>query len=182
MYRKSWPFILARACACWNWKCALMSAAVRSLVYLSAMARSGSHGRLAIVAVEMAYVTLTAGIYAGMQQRALALRSRQLGNSVIAVGVPALAQFFDWLTHRAVGPAAPPKALFAVCALTLISSLFHLHIMRRGVFLTGHAGRTLADDFRRMPQLILGFILWPKTLFSNLNGRLARSAESGAAL
>ena len=76
MQRKRWTLILAHACACWNWKCALLSAAARSLVYLAAMARSGSHGRLAIVAVETAYVTLTAGIYAGMQQRALLLRSR----------------------------------------------------------------------------------------------------------
>jgi len=155
----------------------LLSAAVRSLVYLSAMTRSGSQGRLALVAVEIAYVTLTAGLYAGMQQRALAFRSRQLGNLVIAIGVPTLAQFLDWLTHRAVGPAAPPKALFAVCTFTLISALFHLHIMRRGVFLTGQAGRTLADDFRRMPRLLLGFILRPIALLSALNDRIARSAE-----
>ena len=174
--------MLAQTCACWNWKCALLSATARSLVYLSAMARSGSHGRLAILAVEVAYVTLTSGIYAGMQQRALALRSRQLGNLVIAVGVPAVAQFLDWLTHRAVGPAAPPKAIFAVCVFTLTSALFHLHVMRRGVFLTGHAGRTLADDFRRMPRLILGFILRPIALLSTLNGRIARSAESRIAL
>ena len=181
MQRKRWTLILARACACWNWKCALLSAAVRSLVYLAAMARSGSHGRLAIVAVEMTYVTLTAGIYAGMQQRALSLHSRRLGNLVIAVGVPGLAQLLDWLAHRAVGPAAPSKAIFAVCVFTLISALFHLHVMRRGVFLTGHAGRTLADDFRRMPRLILGFVLRPIALISN-GGRLARPAQSEGAL
>jgi len=182
MQRKRWTLILAHACACWNWKCALLSAAARSLVYLAAMARSGSHGRLAIVAVEMAYVTLTAGIYAGMQQRALGLRSRRLGNLVIAVGVPGLAQLLDWLAHRAVGPAAPSKAIFAVCIFTLISALFHLHVMRRGVFLTGHAGRTLIDDFRRMPRLILGFVLRPIALLFNLGGRLERPAQSEGAL
>jgi hypothetical protein len=66
-----------------------------------------------------------------------------------------MAQLCDWLAHRAVGPAAPPRALVAVCAFTLISALFHLHVMRRGVFLTGVAGRTLADDFRRIPGLLL---------------------------
>jgi hypothetical protein len=182
MQRKRWTLMLAKACACWNWKCALLSAAARSLVYLAAMARHGSHGRLAIVAVEMAYVTLTAGIYAGMQQGALSLRSRRLGNLVIAVGVPGLAQLLDWLTHRAVGPAAPSRAIFAVCIFTLISALFHLHVMRRGVFLTGHAGRPLADDFRRMPWLILAFILHPVTLLLNLSGRLERPAQSEGAL
>jgi hypothetical protein len=178
MQRKGWTHILAAASAVWNWKCALLSAAARSLVYLAAMARSGSHSQLAIVAVEIAYVTLTAGVYAGMQQRALGLRSRRLGNLVIAVGVPGLAQFLDWLTHHAVGPAAPPRALFAVCVFTLISALFHLHVMRRGVFLTGLAGRTLADDFRRLPRLILGFSLRPIALLSTVRVRIASPPQS----
>ena len=168
--------------ACWNWKCALLSAALRSLVYLAAMARSAPHGRLAVVAVEIAYVTLTAGIYAGMQQRALSLRSRPLGNLIVVLGVPGLAQALDWFVHRALGPAAPPKALAAVCVFTLLSALFHLHIMRRGVFLTGSAGRTLADDFRRMPRLVLDFVLHPIVLLSGVTSRLARPAESEGAL
>ncbi|MGO9936193.1 MAG: hypothetical protein ACLPH3_00840 [Terracidiphilus sp.] len=159
-----------------------MSATMRSLVYLAAMARSGPHGRLAVMAVEIAYVTLTAGIYAGMQQRALAFRSRLLGNFVVAVGVPGLAQLLDWLAHRAVGPDAPPKALFAVCVFTLLSALLHLHVMRRGVFLTGNAGRTLADDFRRLPRLVLGFVLRPLALLSAFNGRIAGTAESEGAV
>jgi len=155
---------------------------MRSLIYLAAMARSGPHGRLGVVAVEMAYVTLTAGLYAGMQQRALALRSRFLGNLIVVVGVPGLAQFFDWLTHRAVGPAAPPRAILAASIFTLVSALFHLHVMRRGVFLTGHTGRTLADDFRRMPRLVLDFVLRPYTLFSGFSARVVRAAESEGAV
>jgi len=159
-----------------------MSATVRSAVYLAAMARSTSHGRLAIVAVEMAYVTLTAGLYAGLQQRALSLRSRGLGNLIVVVGVPGLSQFFDWLAHRAVGPAAPPRALFAASIFTLVSALFHLHVMRRGVFLTGRAGRSLADDFRRIPRLVLDFVLLPYGLLSGFTTRLSRTPQSETAL
>lgn len=180
MQPKSWTPL--QTVACWNWKCALLSATVRSLVYLAAMARSGAHGRLAMVAVEMAYVTLTAGLYAGMQQRALALRARFLGNLLIVVGVPGLAQFLDWQTHRAVGPAAPHRAILAASIFTLVSALFHLHVMRRGVFLTGHAGRTLADDFRRMPRLVLDFGLRPYALVSGFSARLVRAAESEGVL
>jgi hypothetical protein len=180
MQPKSWT--LLQTFACWNWKCALMSAAVRSLVYVAAMARSGPHGRLAVVAVEMAYVTLTSGLYAGMQQRALSLRSHFSGNLIIVAGVPGLAQFLDWLTHCAVGPAAPPRAIVAASIFTLVSALFHLHIMRRDVFLTGHTGRTLADDFRRMPRLVLDFVLRPYALVSGFSTRFARGVESEGAL
>ena len=90
------PFF-AQAIVCWNWKCALMSATARSLVYLAAMARTGLQSGLPVVLVEMVYVTLTAGLYAGLQQRALGFRSRLLGNLTVVLAVPMLAQILDWL-------------------------------------------------------------------------------------
>jgi hypothetical protein len=169
--------LLARAITCWNWKCALLSASVRSLVYLAAMARTGSHGRLAVVLVEMAYVSLTAGLYAGLQQRALEFRSHLAGNLTIAGAVPALAQSLDWLAHRAMGACAPAKATIAVWIFTAASALFHLYVMRRGVFLTG-CGRSLADDFRRIPHLIAGLVLRPVAAVSPQSLRVLRSIES----
>lgn len=152
------------------------------MVYLAAMGRSGTGGRLAIILMEIAYVTLTAGIYAGMQQRALGLRSRLLGNAAIVLGVPGLAQVLDWLAHRAVGAAAPQRAMLAVCIFAAISALFHLHVMRRGAFLTGGAGRSLMDDFRRMPRLTAGFVVAPVVMLSTVATRWMRSAESEAAV
>ena len=174
------PF-LTKAICCWNWKCALLSATARSIVYLAALARSGPRGRLSIVLVEIAYVALTAGLYAGLQQRALGLRSRWLGNAIVALGVPALAQVIDWLAHRVAGARVPFRAMLAVSIFAAVSALFHLFVMRRGVFLTGH-GRSLLDDFRRIPRLIAGFVVAPVALIALLGGRAARAAESEAAL
>jgi hypothetical protein len=175
------PFI-SRALACWNWKCALMSASARSVVYLVAMAHASLRGGLAVVAVELIYVSLTAGLYAGLQQRALSFRSRLLGNLTIVAGVPGLAQVLDWLTHRAAHAPAPGNAIFAVCVFSTISAVFHLHVMRRGAFITGSAGRTLVDDFRRMPRLAAEFVLRPITILASFATRWTRPAESEAAL
>lgn len=173
--------LIASHIACWNWKCALLSATVRSLVYLAAMARTGFHGRLAVVLVEVAYVTLTAGLYAGWQQKALSFRSRLLGNATIAGGVPAFSQWMDWLAHRASGAAAPARATVVVCIFTAVSALFHLYVMRRGVFLTGR-GRSLFDDFRSVPHLVAGFVLKPVAAVSPMSLRVLRSIESQIAL
>ncbi|MGA2569994.1 MAG: hypothetical protein ABSF23_05700 [Terracidiphilus sp.] len=159
----------------------MLSATARTLVYLAALARSGRHGRLSIVLVEIAYVALTAGIYAGMQQRALALRSRLLGNVVVAFGVPALAQVLDWLAHRVVGAAVPPRAIVAVSVFAAFSAFFHLYVMRRGAFLTG-CGRSLFDDMRRMPRLVASFLIAPVALIVPLVVRTESAAESEAAL
>jgi len=164
-----------------------MSATARSAVYLMAMMRAGHDGAgvssgLAVVLVEMAYVILTAGLYAGLQQRALSIRSRLAGNLAVVVGVPGLAQILDWVTHRAVGASAPGRATLAVCVFAGISALFHLHVMRSGAFLTGGRGRSLLDDFRRMPRLVAGFVAAPVVLLAAFGGWLTRTAESEAAL
>ncbi len=173
---------LAQVYSCWNWKCALTSATARSLVYFAATIRAGLRGSLAILLVEVAYVTLTAGIYAGMQQQALRLRSRIFGNFIVALGVPALAQWIDWITHRLTGPAVTGRATFAVCVFTLLSAIFHLHVMRNGAFLTNSQGRSLADDFRRMPRLIAGFVMKPAAFFSSRLPRTSAAVEPEAAL
>ena len=141
------------------------------------MAHNGSRSRLAVALVEMVYVTLTAGIYAGLQQKALGLRSPLLSNLVIAGVVPASSQIVDLFIHRAAAATTPPKATLAVCIFTAVSALFHLYVMRRGVFLTGQ-GRSLFDDFRSVPRLIAGFVTMPYAIVS----RFSRRIESELAL
>ena len=171
----------------WNWKCALLSAVARSLIYAVALSRSGmrnSGASLAVIAVEMLYVTLTAGLYAGMQQKALGFRRRWLGDLTIVAGVPGLSQGVDWAVHRAAGAPVPPKALLSAIAFTLVSALFHRHVMRHGGFLTGEHGSSMADDLRRIPGLAIGFALWPGIVLRSLAqrlGRLLRTGDAGVA-
>lgn len=143
----------------WNWKCALLSSVMRSAVYLAALARNPHAGAQAIVLVEIAYVTLTAGLWAGLQQRALHLRQRALGNLIVVVAIPLTAQGCDALAHRLAGPAVPAPATAAISLFALVSALFHLYVMRRGAFLTGTARPSLLDDLRRMPRLIADLAL-----------------------
>jgi len=179
------PSFSAQVLSCWNWKCALVSASARSAVYLVAVARTGGRsdtwGSLGVVLVEMAYVTLTCGLFAGLQQRALGVRSRLLGNAIIVCGVPWLAQPFDWLAHRAANAPAPPKATVALLFYATLSALFHLYVMRCGAFLTGRGGRTLREDFCRVPRLLAGFVLAPLTLLPAGAVRLVRAKGVEAA-
>lgn len=156
------------------------------MVYLAAMAHPvmttrGSKDGFSIILVEIAYVAITAGAYAGLQQKALGFRSRMLGNLTVVLVVPMLAQLFDWLAHRAAGATVPARATVAVCLFATLSALFHLYVMRRGAFLTGCEGQTLGEDFRRMPRLIAAFVVLPLTyLFPPVNSSTV--AESEAAL
>jgi hypothetical protein len=134
-----------------------------------------------IVLVEMAYVTLTSGLYAGLQQRALGVRPRLLGSGLIVFGVPWLAQLLDWLAHRVAGAPVPPRATIAVLFYATISALFHLYVMRRGAFLTGCEGRSLRNDLCRVPRLIGGFVMTPVLLISAGAMRMLRVKGAEAA-
>jgi hypothetical protein len=67
--------------------------------------------------------------------------------------------------------------VLAVSIFAALSALFHLHVMRNGVFLTG-TGRSLFDDFRRMPRLIAEFVVRPIALFVALTSDSGRGIES----
>ena len=164
--------LLAKLFSCWNWKCALLGATVRSLVYLAAMVHARRADMGAVVLVEMVYVTLTAGVFAALQQRSLGIRSRFLGDMIVVVGVPGLAQILDWTAHRVMHAVAPGRAILIVCLYTVISALFHLYFMRNGVFLTG-CGRSLADDVRRIPRLVAGFVSIPFVSLAKWSTRFA---------
>ena len=90
-----------------------------------------------------------------------------LGNLIVVFGVPGLAQALDWFIHCLSGAAATNRATSVVSIFTAISALFHLYVMRNGVFLSGH-GRSLQDDFRRIPRLVTGFVLMPVVYLASL--------------
>ncbi len=72
--------------------------------------------------------------------------------------------------------------MLGVSIFAALSALFHLYVMRRGAFLTNHDGRSLADDFHRIPRLFAGFVAVPARLLALPTGRSTRAAESGATL
>jgi hypothetical protein len=53
--------------------------------------------------------------------------------------------------------------------------------MRNGVFLTG-SGRSLFDDFRRIPRLVAGFVFRPAVFLVAWTSRPVRAIESEAVL
>lgn len=161
----------------WNWKCALMSATVRSLLYGVAMLRGARDARLAVMCVELIYVTLTAGIYAGLQQRALKIRRRWLGDACIVLLIPGVSQLLDWLAHKAAGAPAPTGAFTGALVFTLLSAIFHRHLMRHGTFLTGESEDSMIEDFRRIPGLLLSFLLWPGVFLRSLPAKIERSGD-----
>ncbi len=153
--------LLCLLLACWNWKSAILSGVIRSATYFILVARQGHHAGLRSAAVEAVYVALTAGIYSGLQQRAMRLEPRRLANLTILAAVPLSAQLIDFLVQRAAHTPGLATATIGMVGWGLLSASFHLHLMRNGAMLVGAEGRSFGNDLKRIPRLVGTFVASP---------------------
>ncbi|HZD48971.1 MAG TPA: hypothetical protein VE178_09515 [Silvibacterium sp.] len=140
---------------------ALIAAIFRAGACVAALWHSPLHAREHFGVVEAAYVLLTAGIFSAWQQQALQVKPRRLSWALVVLAVPlgslagdsALHLWLDRGNFRALGIGA--------LAVTLISSMFHWHVMSNGAMLVGENGRSFVDDMKQMPRLIATFVWNP---------------------
>jgi hypothetical protein len=141
----------------WHWKAALVTAICRAGACMVALWHAPLHARAHFGVVEAAYVLLTAGVFSAWQQQAMDVRPRKLAWSITVLAIPLGSLSADsalhlWLDHgnmRALGIGA----LIA----TLISAMFHWHVMQNGAMLVGKAGGSFVDDMKQMPRLAVTF-------------------------
>jgi hypothetical protein len=153
----AWLFPLTH----WNWKAALITAVCRASACMAALWHTSLHAREHFGAVEAAYVLLTSGIFSAWQQQSLDIKPRRLAWSVAVLAIPLGSLAADsalhlWLDHgnmRALGIGA--------LLVTLISAMFHWHVMQNGAMLVGENSRSLLDDMKQMPRLVATFVSYP---------------------
>jgi hypothetical protein len=121
--------------------------------------------------VELAFRFLTSGISGALVQSFRRATPTWLATAIVTVTLPIFSHTVEYLSHYAqerffsdVFAASVNNArqkAFAVSVLvSVLSAMFNLFIMQHGVLLVG-AGRetkSLADDLRRIPILIIEFI------------------------
>ncbi|HTD55029.1 MAG TPA: hypothetical protein VK670_06580 [Silvibacterium sp.] len=155
--RNAWLFPLTH----WNWKAALITAVFRAAACMAALWHSPAHAREHFGAVEATYVLLTSGIFSAWQQQALDVKPRRLSWLIVVLVIPlgslaadsALHLWLDQGNMRALGIGA--------LIGTLISAMFHWHVMQNGAMLVGERSRSLIDDLKQMPRLIATFVWNP---------------------
>jgi hypothetical protein len=165
---------------CWNWKAAILSAVIRSFIYLLTTMKHSSRSELHTIAAEMFYVVLTAGIYSAVQQRVLDVQPRWLSNLIVVAAIPVLSQSVEYIMHVAAGTPNLRTATISVLSFGLLSALFHLHVMRKGAMLVGSESRPFSDDLKRMPSLVVSFIAVPVLAIMEVARRSWENDEAAA--
>lgn len=183
----------------WNWKTAVMGAIVRSSFYLTVyqVSRQAWLVTLTAVLVEFAFRFITTGLAGAVVQSFRKSQPVWLSNVIVSVLLPAFSHSVEFLTHYAQERyfadvfAASENGLarqraFAISVLfSVISVLFNLYAMRRGVLLVGahEETKSFATDLKSIPRLVGQFTsLLPSLIAGYLEkGRVLNALAAFAA-
>ncbi|HEX3101939.1 MAG TPA: hypothetical protein VHQ01_09115, partial [Pyrinomonadaceae bacterium] len=157
----------------WNWKSAFLAAIVRSTFYFTVYKASKESWAVTLTAVgiELAFRFLTTGVAGAIVQSFRRATPEWVATAIISISLPAITHLIEFFTHYVqekyyadiFAPSAnnARQKTFAISVLfSVVSAMFNLYLMRRGVLLVG-AGeetQTLRNDFKKIPFMISEFI------------------------
>ncbi len=157
----------------WNWKSALLGAIFRASFYFTVYqaSRETLIVTLTAVLVELSFRFITSGISGALIQSFRRATPAWLATAIVTISLPIFSHTVEFITHYSqetffnnVFAAAENKArqkAFAVSVLiSVLSALFTLFIVRKGVLLVGAGKETKSiwSDIKSLPFLIIEFI------------------------
>jgi len=147
--RDAWTVLVVR----WNWKAAVLSAAIRGLVYAIALARH-PEAVLRGAGIELAFRVVVGGCWGSLVQALRNARPAWLAGLVAAVVLPTAAQTMEFAALQLGGATHLKTAMVVSTIFNAGSAMVSFLLMRRGLLLTGAGTATLASDFRGIPRAL----------------------------
>ena len=143
----------------WNYKTAVLSALVRAGIFFAATIGAGVEAAIGATLAEFGFRFVASGFYGALTQAFRRVEPQLLGTAGALLVVPALGHLGEFLIHSWRGTPHLRAALTSSIAFTVLSTAFNLFAMRRGALLVGDGERSLLDDLRAMPRLVLLFMI-----------------------
>jgi len=145
----------------WNWKSALLSALLRGIILFVANLTAGWRPASAAFLVELMLRTAISGVYGSLTEAFAAAEPPWAALVAAMIVMPVTSQLVQLAVHYANGTPELARSFWISTAVTLVSTAFNFFAMRRGALIVGDGRRSVADDLRRLPRLLLDFVLWP---------------------
>jgi hypothetical protein len=142
----------------WNWKSAVLSSASRASLFFTANLSAGLDAALAAMLTEFMFRGLTAGFYGGLTQSFRHATPHWLASITVMVLLPTCTHTIEFFVHYFRGTEKLAASITVSAIFTVISTLFNLFAMRRGVLIVGEGRGSLLADLRQIPRLIVLFI------------------------
>lgn len=143
----------------WNWKAALFSSVFRANIFFFANLSAGLDAALGAMGAEFLYRGLTAGVYGALMQAFRTATPRWATTFIVMFGIPAISHAVEFLVHWLRGTPNLGTSIIASFTFTALTTLYNLHMMRRGILVVGRAGGdSLWEDIKQFPSITVSFI------------------------
>jgi hypothetical protein len=157
----------------WNWKSAILSSVIRTLIFFVANLSAGTDAALAAMNTELIYRACTAGFYAALTQSFRHVKPEWQATLTAMVLLPLISHSLALLLHWQRGTPKLAVSILASAWFSTVSTAYNLFAMRQGALIVGQDARPLWEDLRRTPGIISKFIYalvveLPSTCWRNL--------------
>lgn len=163
----------------WNWKSAVLSSLVRASVYFGVNLGAGLRRALAAMLTEFVFRAITSGSYGAITQSFRHVRPMW---KAVATLVPTLLLFqhsLELLVHWARGTPRLAASIGVSIALTFVSTIVDLALMRQGLLVTGSEGKSLLEDLAGLLRFARSARAWLGVRLRTLAG-LRQTPEAAA--
>ena len=145
----------------WNWKSAILSTILRSVLFFFANLSAGLPAALAALTTEWIYRGITSGFYGALTQALSDVEPPWAGALAVLVLLPTANHSVEFFVHWMRGTSRLYTSIGASVALTALSSLFNYYAMRKGSFVVGQGRKALLHDLGQFPRLVVEFCALP---------------------
>lgn len=152
----------------WNWKSAVLSAILRSPIFFTVYyaQKQGLWIAVGAMAVQFVFRTFFGGINGAVLQAFSKIRPAWHAVITVPLFLAAISHIAEFGLQAAYDSYAGSKgkngAVIVSVSISLISALFNLFAMRRGVLLVkDESGQSLWRDLKQMPSIAFEFVSFP---------------------
>lgn len=146
----------------WNWKAAVLSGVMRSMIYLFTHIKEGWRAALGAMSIEFIFRVIVSGASGSLVQAFHRATPIWLATLCVMVMLPGFSHIIEYSLHSLNGDANKGKALIISITFSIISAIFNLFAMRRGTLLVkDKQQQSFAKDMLQMPKIIGEFLLYP---------------------
>ena len=152
--RHPWRAVALR----WNYKAALLSAALRGTLFFVTNLSAGVNAATSALTTEFAFRLVASGFFGALTQAFRLAQPERAAMLAFMVLLPAISHSLELLVHWRRGTPELLVSISASMAFTALSTAFNLFAMRRGALIVGADQRSLLADLRLMPRLVWLFL------------------------
>lgn len=152
----------------WNWKAALVGAMMRSPIFFTAyfLQKQGLWIAFGAMLVQFLFRTLFGGVFGGIIQSYSRVEPAWHAVLTVPLIVATLSHLIEFIVQTGfesiTGTDGKGKAIFFSIIVSMISAVFNLFAMRRGVLLVkDESQQSIWRDMWKMPWIVLEFISFP---------------------